>query len=195
MSPLENLDFVVNTISLVAILLSIYIFLSDRFRRWLFFGYKPTAIVIVMDIVKNNVLVIRRNLAHNINRDYPWHFPQGGIYSSDINGAVNNILNREFNLQPYMYDFEKTIILGVKKINERKIYRKYHFGSISLFSTFRGKGYVACVIYSDLEKIKKKINFGYGLDEIKIVNFDDSLKMIDSQKAQMLRKVSRQILE
>ncbi len=94
-----------------------------------------------------------------------------------------------------MYDFEKTIILGVKKIKERKIYRKHHFGSFSLFSSLRGKGYVACVVYADFKIIKKKIELGYGLDGVKIVKFSEALKTIDPQKAQMLSRVSKQILE
>lgn len=185
MKFLEILDLIVNLMSLIAILLSIYVFLTDQFRRWLFFGYKPTAIV----------LIIRRGMAHNASRDYPWNFPQGGIYSSDLNVTVNNILSREFRLEPQMYDFEKTIVLGVKKIRERKIYDKYHFGSFSLFSFFKGKGYIACVVYANLKSVMKKIVPGQGLDGIKIVNFDQALKMIDPQKARMLGKVSRQILD
>ncbi|SRR5260221_709315 len=195
MKFLDGFGLTVNLISLFTITISIYIFFTDFFRRWLFFGYKPTAVVIVMDNLKNDVFIIKRNLAHNTERDFPWHFLQGGIYSSDINGTVNNILSREFKLEPHQYDFEKTVVLGKKKIKARKIYVKYSFGSFSLFSSLKGKGYVACIVYADLKNAIKKIKLGFELDEVKIVDFNKALKMIDPQKAQMIKKASKQILD
>ncbi len=194
MKLLDGFGFTTNLISIITIIISVYIFFTDLFRRWLFFGYKPTAIVIVMDSVKNDVLIIKRNFAHNVKRDFPWHFPQGGIYYSDINGTVNGVLNREFKLDSREYDFEKTVVLGKKKIKERKIYTKYSFGSFSLFRTLKGKGYVVCIVYANLKNIKKKIKLGFELDAVKIVDFNSALTMIDPKKAHMLKTASKQIL-
>ena len=58
MNFLDGFGFTTNLISIITIIISVYIFFTDLFRRWLFFGYKPTAIVIVMDSVKNDMTKI-----------------------------------------------------------------------------------------------------------------------------------------
>jgi hypothetical protein len=182
-------------ITIFAIIISTYVFFTDKTRSWLFFGYKPTAIVILIDSKTKKVLLTKRVMVKNTTRDYPWHFPQGGIYTNDIASTVNGILKEEYDAEPFMYEFNRTHILGKVKINSHKIDKKHNFGSVSLFSLVKGKGYIACVVYTDLKYFKKQIKKVYGLDEVKEMTFDKALALIDPKKKDLLQKRKKEIFE
>ena len=152
---METFGFIVNGISLLAVLVAAYVFFSDKTRYWNFLGYKPTAIVLIFDDITNRVLLVKRSTVRALKRDYPWHFPQGGIYASDFNTAVNTVLAEEFDAKPNMYDFNRIYPLGVKRIGSRAVDKKYYFTSLSLFPSLKGKGYVACIVYTNQKQFLK----------------------------------------
>ncbi len=185
MDLVSSLDLFVNTISLFALAVSLYVFFSDTIRRWIFLGFKPTAIIIIFDSKSDRVLLVNKPLVHSSKTDYPWFFPQGGIYSSDLNNVVNTVLEREFSQTPSSFDFHRVVTLGTK-ITRRRVESKQFYGSVSIFSNLRGKGYLACIVETDIDKFAKKSKLGFGLKQVKIASFDKALTMIDPVKAKML---------
>jgi hypothetical protein len=194
MDLVDEVDLVANIVSALTLLISLYIFFTDKFRRWIFMGYKPTAMVIVLDYKNDKTLLTRRDAIYKSKRKYMWHFPQGGIFSQDLNSVVDNILEREFEIKPSMYDFHKTLSLGIVRIRGRSVEKKHFYGWISVFSRVKGKGYVACMVHTDLKKFVKQIKPSFGLNEVRIVDFDKALEMIDPEKKKFLKKYKRQIL-
>jgi hypothetical protein len=78
-------------------------------------------------------------------------------------------------------------------IRGRKVERKFYPGSISLFPETRGKGFIACVLYTDLNKFKRIVKLGIEIDKIKILKIEEALQMISPEKARMISKIIPQI--
>lgn len=66
---------------------------------------------------------------------------------------------------------------------------------MSFYPSLRGKGCFACLVYTDLNNFIKKVKKGYGLDEVKIVQLNKALEMIDSEKAKLIEKNIGNILK
>lgn len=178
---MDLLSLVANLSGLATLALSLYIYFSDPLRRASFFGYRPTAVIILTD--SKSVILIRN---HENNRF--WYFPQGTIYSSDINQVVNETLNRELAISTIYYKFYKTVLLGqIKNSKDRQLDRKYQpSGEISLFKSTRGKVYLGCLVKANLRTIIHKARLGYGVANIKIVSPKQALKLIDPAKARFV---------
>src|SRR5687767_11521502 len=85
------LNFLEPLIAVPAIFLSLYIFFKDPLKRWTFFGYLPTAVLIIFDPkTKETLLVSNKNTLG---------FPQGGIFNSDVTQAVEKTLRRELGIE------------------------------------------------------------------------------------------------
>lgn len=194
MNFFEILNIIVDIFSLSAIVITLYVFFTDDIRRWSFLGYKPTAILLVFDNKTKKVLLINKDTIRNLKREYAWYFPQGGIYSSDLNTTVATIMEREFNAGPFTYDFTQIHVLGKKRIKNRAVDRKQYIGAISLFSSLKGKGYIACILHTDMSFFKKNIQKNVHIGKIRLVTLDQALNLIDPEKAKLLKKVKKNFL-
>lgn len=172
---------------LAALSLGIYLFFSDPMRRWAFFGYKPTALIIFYDPKLKKVLLIEHS-HNNI-----WNFPQGGIYSTQINQVVDEILLREILIPKHLYKFYKTVPLGTIRRLNWSYSQKYYPGSISLLPAFLGKSYLACLVITDFPKIKKHVKLGFGISSYKILKLGDALRMIEPQKAKVMMSIAEEL--
>lgn len=164
-------------IALLTIAVSAYIFLNDPIRRWRFFGYRPTALIVLID-PKIKQLVI-------VNSSGSWSFSQGGIYGSDVYDAVEDILKRELNLNPADYKLFYTKAVG--KADLSKEWQKNYpvFGGLKFSSEIKGKSYIACYVMVDLKDIKEP---GYGITEIKFVSKDEAIKIFNDNVSNKSKK-------
>lgn len=164
-------------IALLTIAISTYIFFNDPIRRWRFFGYRPTALIVLID-PKIKKLVI-------VNSSGYWSFSQGGIYGSDVYDAVEDILKRELNLNPSDYKLFYTKAVG--KADLTKEWQKNYpvFGGFKFSSDIRGKSYIACYVMIDSKDIKEP---GYGITEIKFVRKNEAIKIFDENVSNKAKK-------
>ncbi|MDQ5981906.1 MAG: MerR family transcriptional regulator, light-induced transcriptional regulator [Patescibacteria group bacterium] len=159
-------------VTFATILISGYIFFNDPIRRWRFFGYRPSVLVILIDPSLKIVVFV--------NSGGSWTFSQGGVYNSDIYEAVEDVLRRDLSLKPDEYRLFYTKVAG--KATLSKDWQKNYpiFGGVAFSSEIKGKAYIACMVMIDSKMIKE---MGYGVSEYKVVDqleaseiFKDSVK-------------------
>ena len=168
----NNIWSCVETVSLLVV---VFIFFKDSLRRWNFFGYRPTAIMGLLDFKTGKVLMVAK-------QGDPWFaFSQGGIYNSDINWTAKEILKRELGLEPNLFSLRYTQPLGTIRLRDPKLLNRATLNSICITSKLRGKGYLACYIRCNLEGIEQKMVKGEGIGEIKIMSIDEATAFIKKQ--------------
>lgn len=148
----------------------ILIFFKDPIRRWNFFGYRPTAVMGLFDPKLEKVLLAKVNDA--------WAFNQGAIYDNNIYNICKEILNRELGFPNTRFKVIYTKPLGTVRIANEHLLNRARISTISLFHRLRGKGYMACFIRIDLTGIEKEIKLGAGIQEFRIVGFDQARTLI-----------------
>jgi len=163
-------------VTILTIVFSLAIYFRDPLRRWRFFGYRPTAIMVIYDPQTMSVLLIKSNQ----NKSF-WHFSQGGIYTSEINTTIEEIIRRELGIKPGSYRLRYIEEIGTIKIKNRERSQRDLIGFLSIRRKIQGKGYIACYIQADLEKIKKEIKAGYATTETKIFSVDEAKKLFESK--------------
>ena len=158
-----------------AMLTVIFIFFNDPIRRWNFFGYRPTAIMAIFDPKHKKILLARKD-------GEPWlAFSQGGIYNSDMNFTVKEILRRELGLDSSRFGLRYTQNLGTIKINDPELLKRSTLSSISLARGLRGKGYLACYIRANLELVEKEVQLGEGIAEVKVLDIKEARNKVEEQ--------------
>ena len=159
----NNLESIV---ALGTIFISAYIFFNDPIRRWRFFGYRPTALMVLVDPKTKKLVLVRTGDS--------WSFSQGGIYDSDIYDTVEDILERELSLNPNDYKLFYTKAIGTADLS--KPWQKNYpvFGGIKFSSEIKGKGYIACLIMLDTSK---ELVPGYGVSEIKYATQNEATEI------------------
>jgi len=154
-----------------AFLFVIFVFFKDPLRRWNFFGYRPTAVMVLFNPEQEKVLLIRTRSI--------WAFSQGGIYDKNINNTVHEILHRELGLQESKYRLINTEPLGTLRWKGNNPLARARLDTISMFSKLRGKGYLACYIQMDLEDIESVVQLGESVKEVKAVAINDAIKQLN----------------
>lgn len=162
----ENLESI---LALLTIIVSAYIFFNDPIRRWRFFGYRPTALIVLLDPVISAVIFVKN--------DGNWSFCQGGLYDSDVYDTVEDVLERELNLAPKDYRLFYTKEVGKADLSKNWQKNNVIFGGIKLWKKTRGKAYIACFVMVDTKKIGE-FHLGYGINQIEIVTINEAAKFI-----------------
>lgn len=172
MECLETYSLLWNLIETVIFLVVCGLFFFDPIRRWNFFGYRPTAVMVMFDPKIRKVLLVRKG-------PEPWYaFSQGGIYNPDLNFSSKEILRRELGLDENRYSLRYTQNLGRVKINDREYTKRSRIHTISIVRNLRGKGYIACYIRTNLANIEKDIKLGEDITEFKVVSLDEARALI-----------------
>lgn len=174
---------IANFLALATFSVSIYLFFADDLRRWAFFGFRPTAVMLLVDPKSNKCLLVKKG------PNTFWYFPQGTIYGPDLNSTVKETVARELGLSDLDYKFIKTVFLGVVRKDDRRKYSQKHSSGAVSFLPFQGKSYLGCLIFVNLAK-KLAIKKGYDIKETRVVTLAQALKIIDPQKAALLRRSS-----
>lgn len=172
-------SFLADTLSVITIFLGLILYFKDPLRRWSFFGYKPAVMIMLYDRKSDKVLLVKHS------KFDVWYFPQGSIYSTNMNEVVDQTLTREISVPNHLYKFVKTVPLGT--IRRRRSYlNKYYPEMISIFTTTRGKGYLACLCETNLESFLKKSKAGWDVGEVKLFKLAEALEIIDPKKKQLI---------
>lgn len=157
------------------ILLTLFVFFKDPKRRWNFFGYRPTAVMGLVDPDTGEILMIKKV------KELWWGFCQGGIYGNNIYDSIAQILKREVGLtnsqEDDLYQFRYKIPLGRIKIAGYRM-KRATLDTISIRKKPIGKGYIGCIIYTNLQGIKDRLRPGYGIDKIAIFPIDKVRQLI-----------------
>lgn len=177
----ENFDSVV---AIATVAISTYIFFNDPIRRWRFFGYRPTALVVLIDPKINSVVFVKNESI--------WSFSQGGLYDSDLYDTVEDVLDRELNLDPHDYKLFYTKEVGKADLTKDWQKNNVIFGGVKLWKRVKGKAYIACFIMIDTKKMGQ-FSLGYGIDSVELVPLDKAKKFIDENisnesKVQVLKR-------
>lgn len=154
----------------LGLLFVLFVFFHDPIRRWNFFGYRPTAVIGIFDPLLEKVIFSKINGA--------WSFNQGGMYDSNLFVTVESILRRELGLPDTRFKLSYTRPLGTLRIRERTLVNRARLSTVSLFSTPRGKGYLACYVRARLDGVEGEIRPGAGVDEVRIVSFDEARRLV-----------------
>jgi hypothetical protein len=148
----------------------VLIFFMDPIRRWNFFGYRPTAVMGLFDPIQGKVILSKVNKV--------WSFNQGAMYESNIYTNSKDILQRELGFSNVGFKLIYTKPLGVIRIRNKFLLTRARLSTISLFSNLRGKGYMACFIRIKLENVEKELKCGAGVQETRIVDYEEAKKLI-----------------
>lgn len=165
----EIWDNIQSIIAILTVAISSYIFFNDPIRRWRFFGYRPTALMVLLDPAINSVVFVKN--------EGNWSFSQGGLYNSDVYDTVEDVLERELNLNPKDYRLFYTKEVGKADLTKDWQKNNVIFGGIKLWKKTRGKAYIACFIMIDTKKIGN-FNLGYGINEVQLVHLDKAADFI-----------------
>ena len=176
MEILADYSSIWSLIETFALLTIIFIFFKDPLRRWNFFGYRPTAIMGLLDFEEGKVLLAKKNA------DPWWSFSQGGIYNPDINCTVQEILKRELGLEPTRFGLRYTQSLGCIKINDPKLVKRATLSSVCITSDLKGKGYIACYIRCNLRGIEEEIKYGEGIEQVEVLSLKEARDRIVKQE-------------
>ncbi len=164
-----------------------YLFFTDPVRRWRFLGYRPTVLIPIFDPKNKKVLILKTK---------NWGFSQGGMFSADLYTTVEQIIRKELSLSSDSYRLSWVKSLGVIKIEEKERLKRPTIGTLSIFPSLRGKGYIGCFVEADLRKLAKKIKRGYGVEKIMICTIKQALEKFKTnhpQKLKILKKALRDI--
>ena len=167
----ENFDSVV---AIATVAISSYIFFNDPIRRWRFFGYRPTALMVLIDPKLNSLIFVKN--------EGNWSFSQGGLYDSDVYDTVEDVLERELNLDPKDYRLFYTKPVGKADLTKDWQKNNIIFGGVKLWKRVKGKAYIACFVMVDTNKIGK-FTLGYGVEESQIVEIDKANKFVEENVA------------
>ena len=159
-------------ITIVTINLTAYIFFSDPIRRWKFLGYRPTLILSIFDPKTKKILLIKSKRF--------WCLPQGGIYGSDVYTTVEQTIQRELGLSSENYKLE--YVKPVGHLKKDKQLQRATIGTITIYPHLRGKGYLACFIKTDLNKLMKNIKLGYGISKTQTVTIKQATSILSRPK-------------
>lgn len=137
----------------------LFLFLKDPLRRWTFFGFRPTAVIPLVDPKVEEALLIKKE------GENWWSFAQGGLFEKDINAAVANILERELGLPRNSFDLRYPLVLGAQRISgdDYRLKRPI-LGAISL-KKLRGKGYIACYCLCRKADVLKNFSLGPAISD------------------------------
>jgi len=160
-------------IQALIIVSGVILFFRDDFRKWNFFGFRPTAMLVMFDSKAHKLLLVREK--KNEKPNYFWTFCQGGIFSSDIDQTVRAIALRELGLCSQNLWLRFIKVLGAQKINDPDRMKRATFGSFSLCK-LRGKGYIGCFIKVDMEKMN--ISLGMPIEEAGWFTFDQAKNLL-----------------
>lgn len=149
------------------VLFALFLFFIDPIRRWNFLGYRPTAVMGLVDPLNKKVLLVKNKGA--------WTFSQGGIYEENIYLTTLNILKRELGLSEASFKLINTIPLGAIKIDRRLLVRA-RISTFSLFPYLRGKGYLGCLIRMKTEGLQ--YTKGPDIEDVKICSLEEARKLI-----------------
>lgn len=157
-------------VTLPSFLLSIFIFFRDPLRRWRFFGFRPTAILVLYDSSQKKVLLTKKKVG--------WAFAQGGIYDSNISQAVEQIAKRELDFESNEMQLRYIRELGTIAVKDPYRTNRVTIGGINLFPHLRGKGYIACFVASDFKRFLKNKKISYSIEAIKPYSIKDARRHI-----------------
>ncbi len=171
----------------IGIAATVYLFFNDPLRRWRFFGYRPTAIVVLFDSKIKKVLLIQH---------YDWAFPQGGIYSDDFYTTVEQTLARELGISTNQYALQNVKPVGTAKgLGHHWGPNRASLNTFSLRKSLVGKGYLACFVRTDLKKILPKIKIGFGFQKVGLFTPTQAEKLINTADiSPAKRKIHRRCL-
>jgi hypothetical protein len=164
-------SFIESIAAVSSVVFASFLFLNDPLRRWKLLGFRPTVMVVLFDPKIKKILLIK---------SYEWGFNQGSIYGDSITGTVEDTLQRELGIDTSSYRIYFVNPLGRVRIDNRKRLKRIVLGSISLFPNLLGKGYIGCFVDTDLNKLKRKIKLGYGIEEFGIFTIKNAKKKISS---------------
>lgn len=170
---LSFVEAVSNLIAIPGVILTVYLFFDDPIRRWKFFGYRPTLVIVLFDPVTKRVLLEQTKSK--------WNFVQGGLYGSDIYTALEQIIERELGTTSNVYKLQFVKPMGTVEINDGRT-RRATLGGLSLRKTLKGKGYLACFVLCNLEKTIKKVKKGYGVKRVQLFNLEDAFAKIQASQ-------------
>ena len=151
----------------------IFIFFRDPIRRWNFFGYRPTAVTGIFDPKLEKVIFSKVNGF--------WSFNQGGIYEDNMYTTVADILNREVGLPQTRFKLIYFTSLGKVKLHNKRLLTRARISAFSIRSKLRGKGYIGCFIRCNLEGIESIIKKGAGIEEVRVVSFEEAKRLTDEK--------------
>ncbi len=140
----------------ITIIFTLFLFFNDPIRRWKFFGYRPTVLIVLFDPKIKKIL-----LAKSVE----WTFNQGSIYGQNITETIKETVERELGINSSLYRVYLVNPLGEVSIKGQKRLTRIALGSISIFPSLRGKGYIGCFLDCDLKKLRKKIKLGFGMEK------------------------------
>jgi hypothetical protein len=151
-------------------LVAVIVFFLDPIRRWNFFGYRPTAVMVLFDPNMQKFLLAKVSGV--------WSFNQGGIYENNMYFTVNDILKRELGISETRFRLLYTKLLGTTILTNTRLLARARISTISMFRTLRGKGYLACFIHINLKDIEREIVKGAGVEEVKIVGAEEAKELV-----------------
>lgn len=181
MNLYDGLSLVEFLIAVPSFLFTIFVFFNDPIRRWRFFGYRPTAIAVIFDPKLKKFLLIKVKGR--------WGFVQGGIYGLDLYTTIEQTLGRELGLSSFEYQLRNVAPLGTVKIHDKSRMERATVGTISIKPGLSGKGYIACFVFTDLAKIKRKIRLGAGIEGFGILSAKQALGAIKSNRGEESKKI------
>lgn len=166
-------DVLATLIAIPTIIFSLYLYFRDPLNRWKFLGYRPTVITAILDPKERTLLFVK-------NWGY-WVMPQGGIFTQDLNKAVEDVLEQELGINLNGLKLFYTKELGVVKVTQKRRLKRASYGGLSLFRNLRGKGYIACILEGSSREIIKKLKLGYGIEEYKFIKLKDITKSVGGE--------------
>lgn len=167
-------------LAIPGLILSLYLFFKDPIRKWVFFGFRPTVVLFLFDPKTKKVLLI--------NDHKVWGLPQGGIYSSNLIESGLQVLSRELSIGHSSVQFRYWKVMGSVRVVNKYKNKRATIGNISLFSEYRGKGYIAFYVLTNLQSISKKIKLGPEIQTFQVVTTDIARKILDSEKNLLINK-------
>ncbi|MBI4215645.1 MAG: hypothetical protein HY602_02890 [Parcubacteria group bacterium] len=187
MEVLNAYSSVWSIIETLMILAALILFFKDPLRRWVFLGYRPTAILVIYapdNVGLEKVLVIKKKY------DSFWDLSQGGIYSSDIYHAVSDIARRELGLQESDFLLRFSMPLGAQVIKDDYRMKRSTTGTIS-WRKLRGKGYIACFVLVN-EEVISRLHLGYEIGMAQFVSIGSARQMLTEQEGDERTQLKKQ---
>lgn len=169
---LEIINTVMGFLGGLLALGGMFLFFKDPIRRWNFFGYRPTVILVFCDSDFKTLLI------NKIGESWV-QCPQGGIYTEDIQDAIERTAKKELGLDYNWYQFRYSKILGTHRIKNSYRMKRDSFGGIKLFP-LRGKAYIACYLFCD-SLTELPLEKGSDIDNIIITDFSNASKLLQEK--------------
>lgn len=153
--------------SLLLFFAGVCLFLADPVKRWVLFGYRPTAVLVLCDPERGTLLLHRKRRRADRAADDEWSFIQGGAYGKSIDQSVLEILARELGgFRPERYSLRYYKPFGTIRVDDTYRSKRSTGNTLSLRRRIIGKGWLGCFLFADLSDLAAETRPGFDIAEV-----------------------------